>query len=175
MPDFILYSSCLILPSPHGTGSSSKIFWMLFRRFFPRPRLRRFSAIGAAYLKKRHRKTIQTPQFTIFTGMIFWLSFATTCIADTWSITPNPAFVNENAGSLTFTVTRSDSSTATTVYASTVHDQGYSNSGYYVGVLNQAVNFSIGQTTAQVTVTINDLGLPNHSPNWIISTRGVLP
>src|ERR1017187_4537451 len=39
--DFILHSAFLILPSPHGTGSSSKIFWMTVRWFFPRPRLRR--------------------------------------------------------------------------------------------------------------------------------------
>jgi hypothetical protein len=105
-------------------------------------------------------------KLSIFTGVLLWLSFTTTSIADTWSISPNPASVNENSGSLTFTVTRSDSSTATTVYASTVHDQGYSNNGYYVGVLNQAVGFSIGQTTAQVTVTINDLGLTSGSETF---------
>ncbi len=105
-------------------------------------------------------------RLTIFAGMILWQLFATTCIADSWSITPNPASVNENNGHLTFTIARSDNSTATTVYASTVHDQGYSNSGYYVGVLNQTVYFSIGQTTAQVTVTINDLGLTSGSETF---------
>jgi hypothetical protein len=35
--------SFFILPSPHGPGSSSKIFWMTVCWFFPRPRLRRWS------------------------------------------------------------------------------------------------------------------------------------
>jgi len=103
--------------------------------------------------------------FIIFVT-ILWMSFVSTVIADTYSISPNPASVNENAGHLTFTITRSDSSTAATIYASTVHDQGYSNSGYYVGIVNQAVNFSVGQTTAQVSVTINDLGLTSGSETF---------
>ena len=101
--------------------------------------------------------------FIIFSGIILWLSFAATGFADTYTITPNPASANENAGLLTFTITRSSSSSAATVYASTVHDQGYSNNGYYVGVLNQTVSFSVGHTTAQVSVTINDLGLTSGS------------
>jgi hypothetical protein len=37
-PDFILHSAFLILHSPHGTGSSSKIFWMTVSLvFFPGP------------------------------------------------------------------------------------------------------------------------------------------
>ena len=87
-------------------------------------------------------------------------------VATTYSISPNPASVNENAGHLTFTVTRSSSSSAATVYASTVHDQGYSNNGYYVGVSNQVVSFSAGQSTAQVSVTINDLGLTSGSETF---------
>ena len=86
--------------------------------------------------------------------------------ATTYSITPNPASVNENAGHLTFTITRSSSVAAATVYASTVQDQGYSNNGYYVGILNQTVNFSVGQSTAQVSVTINDLGLTSGSETF---------
>jgi len=70
----------------------------------------------------------------IICGMTLWMTFATTSVADTYSISPNPATVNENTGHLTFTVARSSSSTAATIYASTVHDQGYSNNGYYVGV-----------------------------------------
>ncbi len=53
--------------------------------------------------------------------------------------------MNENAGHFTFTITRSSSSAAATVYASTVADQGYSNPNgdyYYVGSVNQAVSFS---------------------------------
>jgi LEA14-like dessication related protein len=84
----------------------------------------------------------------------------------TYSISPNPAPVSENAGHLTFTITRSSSSTAATLYASTVPDQGYSNNGYYVGILNQPVSFSAGQSTAQVSVTINDLGLTSGSETF---------
>ncbi len=87
-------------------------------------------------------------------------------VATTYSISPNPASVNENAGHLIFTVTRSSSFSAATVYASTVQDQGYSNNGYYVGVSNQVVNFSAGQSTAQVSVTINDLGLTSGSETF---------
>lgn len=102
----------------------------------------------------------------IFACMMLWLSFATASLADTWSISPNPASVNENAGHLTFTITRSGTTTAATVYASTVHDQGYSNNGYYVGILNQAVYFPVGQSIAQVMVTINDLGLTSGSETF---------
>jgi hypothetical protein len=95
--------------------------------------------------------------------MMLCMTFAARGVADTYSILPNPASVNENAGLLTFSIIRSSSSTVATVYASTVHDQGYSNNGYYVGIVNQAVSFSIGQTTAQVSVMINDLGLTSGS------------
>src|SRR5665213_2567876 len=104
-------------------------------------------------------------------SMVLWMSFATTSIAVTYSISPNPASVNENAGSLTFTVTRSSSSGTATVYASTVQDQGYSNSGDYVGLLNQTVSFSSGQTTAQVSVTINDVGLTSGSKIFRIEVQ----
>ena len=62
----------------------------------------------------------------------------------TYSISPNPVSVNENAGTLTFTITRSDTSSAATVYASTVQDQDSSNprNEYYTGIPNQAVNLS---------------------------------
>src|SRR5438477_644056 len=42
-----------------------------------------------------------------------------------------PASVNEGAGSLTFTVTRSGGLPAETIYASTTQTEGYSNSGDY--------------------------------------------
>jgi hypothetical protein len=101
--------------------------------------------------------------YSIMAVVAIAASFAMTSAAVTYSISPNPASVNENAGHLTFTITRSSSSTTATVYASTVTDQGYSNNGYYVGILNQVVSFSVGQSTAQVTVTINDLGLTSGS------------
>src|ERR1700722_13416110 len=84
----------------------------------------------------------------------------------TYSISPNPASVDENAGTLTFTITRSNSSSAATVYASTVQDQGYSNNGDYTGIVNQAVSFSAGQTQATVSVHIDDLGLTQGSETF---------
>ena len=64
----------------------------------------------------------------------------------TYTISPNPASVNENAGTLTFTVTRSSSAAAATVYASTVQDEGTNNTNneYYTGVANQLVSFRPG-------------------------------
>src|SRR5690242_10999216 len=72
----------------------------------------------------------------------------------TYSIAPNPATISEGAGPLSFTITRSGTLPAETVYASTTQTEGYSNSGDYTGILNQSVTFSSGQTTRTVTVTI---------------------
>ena len=74
----------------------------------------------------------------------------------TYSLTPSAALVNEGAGTVTFTVTRSSSATAETLYASTTPDQGFSNSGDYSGLLNQQINFASGQSTQTVTLSIND-------------------
>jgi len=96
-------------------------------------------------------------------------TLATNGLAATYSITPNPASVNENGGHLTFTITRSSSLGTATVYTSTVTDQGYSNPGgnyYYLGLVNQTVNFSSGQSSAQVSVAINDLGLTSGSETF---------
>ena len=46
--------------------------------------------------------------------------------AQTYSITPNPATVGESAGTLTFTITRSGSFPAETIYASTTQTEGFS-------------------------------------------------
>ena len=86
--------------------------------------------------------------------------------ATTYSISPNPASVNENAGTLTFTLTRSNSSAAATIYASTVQDQGYTNNNNYVGLTSQAVTFAAGQSQATVSVQINDLGLTSGSETY---------
>ena len=95
----------------------------------------------------------------------------------TYSITPNPAQVNENAGSLTFTVSRSSSTSAATVYVSTVQDSNYPNTNnkYYNGFVTQPLNFSAGQSTATVTVTINDAGLTSGSESpslWVQTLSG---
>src|SRR6202140_4172291 len=87
-------------------------------------------------------------------------------MATTYTISPNPASVNENAGTLTFTVTRSSSAAAATVYASTVQDQGYTNNGDYTGLASQAVTFAAGQTQATVNVHIDDLGLTSGSETF---------
>ena len=72
--------------------------------------------------------------------------------------TPNP--LNENAGSATFTITRSGSNlTAETLFASTLQgaSNGYAaNSGDYTGLLNQQVSFAANQTSAQITVAVTN-------------------
>jgi len=68
-----------------------------------------------------------------------------------------PSSVNEADGTITFTITRSGSFPVETIYASTVQGStnGYAaNSGDYVGLLNQAVTFTAGQTSRTVTVSI---------------------
>jgi len=112
----------------------------------------------------KNQKMLSGHALIVVFAMMSLMSFATTSAAVTYSISPNPASVNENAGHLTFTITRSSSSGTATIYASTVQDQGYNNNnGYYVGVLNQTISFSAGQSTAQVSVTINDLALTSGS------------
>jgi uncharacterized protein YggU (UPF0235/DUF167 family) len=67
--------------------------------------------------------------------------------------------VSESAGTLVFTITRSGSFPAETVYASTVQGSanGYAvNSGDYSGLLNRAVTFASGQTSQAVTVSIGN-------------------
>src|SRR5262249_43083074 len=78
-------------------------------------------------------------------------------------ITANPNPVNENGGSITFTITRSGSFPAETLFASTVQgsSNGYStNSGDYSGVANQQVVFAANQTTAQVTIAVTNDSIP---------------
>jgi hypothetical protein len=89
--------------------------------------------------------------------------------ASSYSISPNVASVNESAGTQTFTITRTNTSQAATVYVSTVHDQGFGNPNgnyYYDGLLNLPVTFAAGQATAQVKLSINDLGLSSGSETF---------
>ena len=74
----------------------------------------------------------------------------------TWSIAPASISVSESAGTVTFTITRTNSVAAQTVYVSTVQNQGSTNSGDYVGKLNEAVLFAAGQVQQPVTVTLNN-------------------
>ena len=73
----------------------------------------------------------------------------------TWSITPASVSVSESAGTVSFTISRTNSTAAKTVYVSTVQDQGTTNNGDYVGKLNEPVPFAAGQAQQAVTVTIN--------------------
>ncbi|MBV9330019.1 MAG: hypothetical protein JOZ55_00540, partial [Alphaproteobacteria bacterium] len=66
----------------------------------------------------------------------------------------------------TFTVSRSNGAGAQTLYATTVNDQNYLNRGYYNPLSAQPVSFAAGQTTATVTVTINNLGLARGSEQF---------
>ncbi len=84
-----------------------------------------------------------------------------------YTIAPNPGSVDDNGGSLGFTITRSSTSQAATVYVSTLADQGFSNApNYYVPLTNVPVNFAAGQASAQVAITINDLGLTSGSETF---------
>ena len=103
---------------------------------------------------------VKSPDGTLSSAVAF------TVAATTYSISPDPASVNENGGTLTFTLTRSNSSTAATIYASTVQDQGYTNNNNYVGLNSQAVTFAAGQSQATVRVQINDLGLTSGSETY---------
>lgn len=74
----------------------------------------------------------------------------------TFSIAPQSVTVNEDGGTVTFTVSRSASTTAQTVYASTVQNQGAANNGDYTGLLNRPVAFAVGENEQTVTVQITD-------------------
>jgi hypothetical protein len=73
-----------------------------------------------------------------------------------WSITPAAVSVNERGGSVTFTVTRSNTTAAQTVYVSTTRTEGYENEGDYEGIDSQPLAFTVGVASQAVTVTISD-------------------
>ena len=73
----------------------------------------------------------------------------TGAIQPSYSVAASPNPVNENGGSVTFTVNRSGASPAETLFLSTLQGStnGYSANGSdYNGLLNQQVTFSAGQT-----------------------------
>ncbi|MYM56920.1 Calx-beta domain-containing protein [Thalassovita mangrovi] len=74
----------------------------------------------------------------------------------TYSMVPVTTSVDEDAGSITFTITRSDVLTAETIYFSTLVTEGYANEGDYEGIVNQAVTFDAWDSSATVTVTLTD-------------------
>jgi hypothetical protein len=77
-----------------------------------------------------------------------------------FSITPSSITVPEDAGSITFTVNRADTSKDETRYVSTVQNQGFENQNDYVGLLNQPLFFAAGQSTQQVAIQISDDAIP---------------
>ena len=77
-------------------------------------------------------------------------------VASTWSISPTSISVGEAQESVTFTITRSGSTAAQTVYVSTTINQGSYNDSDYVYWLNQPFAFMVGQSSHTVTVQIND-------------------
>src|SRR5258706_548582 len=90
----------------------------------------------------------------------------------TYAITPKPGTVSEGAGTITFTITRSGSFPAETIYASTTQTEGYSNSNDYTGIANQAVTFTAGQVSKTVSVTIlNDTTVENNETFGFIVQR----
>src|SRR6185437_5047933 len=86
----------------------------------------------------------------------------------TYSISPTSPSISENAGSETFTVTRSNTSQSATVYVSTVQDQGSSNTNneFYNGLSNDQITFAAGQASVQVPLTINDAHLTSGSETF---------
>jgi hypothetical protein len=95
----------------------------------------------------------------------------------TWSISPAAASVNEGAGSVTFTVSRSASTTAQTVYVSTTQTEGFTNSNDYVGLVSQALAFAVGESSKTVPVTIiNDTVVePNETFGFIVQQNASDP
>ena len=130
-------------------------------------RARRHS--GLSYSKTQtipSRKWLATDTFTIVN--------TDTPPASSYTITPASPQLNENQGTATFTITRTNSSQAETVYVSTVHDQGSPNPNgnyYYDGLLNQPVTFAAGASTQQVQIRINDLGLASGSETFRIIVK----
>jgi Ca2+-binding RTX toxin-like protein/predicted HNH restriction endonuclease len=76
--------------------------------------------------------------------------------ASTFTLSPDSKSVLENAGSVSFTLSRSSSSGSETVYVSTTQTEGFSNSGDYTGINTQAVSFNSGETSKTVTISITN-------------------
>jgi Calx-beta domain-containing protein/hemolysin type calcium-binding protein/VCBS repeat protein len=76
-------------------------------------------------------------------------------VATTYNLTPDSTTQTEANTSITFTITRSGSFPAETIYASTLFDTA-SSPGDYTGIVDQAVVFSSGQQTATFTVSLKD-------------------
>ncbi|MBV8685057.1 MAG: DNRLRE domain-containing protein, partial [Alphaproteobacteria bacterium] len=91
-----------------------------------------------------------------------------------YSVVANPSPVAENAGSVTFTITRTGSLGAETLYASTLNGStsGYAtnNGDYATNVKNLPLSFAVGEASKIVTVAIfNDaIGEPDETFGFIL-------
>jgi uncharacterized protein YxjI len=119
---------------------------------------------------------VNSPDGTLHSGFD---PFTVAAAATTYLISPAPATVNENQGTLNFTITRNNNSASQTVDISTVQDQGYSNAAtgtsstnyYYDGLSNAAYVFSPGQSSIQVPITIHDHGLTSGSEKFSLDVQ----
>jgi len=73
-----------------------------------------------------------------------------------YSISPGTTTVSEAAGTVSFTLTRSNLLPAETVYVSTAQTEGTLNIGDYTGKFNEALSFAAGETSKTVTVSITN-------------------
>jgi Ca2+-binding RTX toxin-like protein len=80
----------------------------------------------------------------------------TTATPSAWTISPALQSVTEAYTDLSYTITRTNSSSAETVYISTTMNHGSYNDGDYTGLKNVAISFVAGESTHTVTVHIND-------------------
>jgi methionine-rich copper-binding protein CopC/HAMP domain-containing protein len=74
----------------------------------------------------------------------------------TYALTPASTSVNEAAGTVTFTITRSGGTPAETIFASTTTGEGSANSGDFTSIADQAIVFAAGELTKTVTVSITN-------------------
>lgn len=76
----------------------------------------------------------------------------------TYSIYPTYGSNNlyENAGSITFTVVRSNPYSYETLYVSTYQSYGFTNSNDYQGQLETPIAFIYGQSAATITIYVNN-------------------
>ncbi len=82
------------------------------------------------------------------------LSAADVTVAPTYSLTPAATTQAEDS-TITFTMTRSGSFPAETLYASTLFGTATSASGDYDGFVDKPITFTSGQQTATFTVALN--------------------
>ncbi len=74
----------------------------------------------------------------------------------TYTLTPADTTVNEGAGTVTFTVTRSGGLPAETLLISTSASQGFVNNGDYTALSSRALTFAAGWTVLAISVSITD-------------------